>query len=125
MITDMAVMGDCLPTNAGLEKSPGQYIKRFSIKNDGAERCRAVFAVYVHAEVNGGVGDVGFSWHDSDRAILAINRGHPHANKKLARDATIEFALALDDRASRRMRADRAQRSDLVPAASNCPPAAK
>ncbi len=98
MITDMAVMGDCLPTNAGQEKSPGQYIKRFSIKNDGAEHCRAVFAVYVHAEVNGGVGDVGFSWHDSDKAIQAINRGHPHANKKLARDATIEFALALDDR---------------------------
>ena len=45
-----------------------------------------------------GVGDVGFSWHDSDRAIRAINRGHPHANRKLARDATIEFALALDDR---------------------------
>jgi glucoamylase len=98
MITDMCVIGDCLPTNAGRETSPGQYIKRFSIKNDGAEECRAVFAVYVHAEVNGGVGDVGFSWHDKDRAIRAINRGHPHANKKLARDATIEFALALDDR---------------------------
>ena len=98
MITDMAVMGDCLPTNAGREKSPGQYIKRFWIKNDGTEACRAVFAVYVQAEVNGGVGDVGFSWHDSDRSILAINRGHPHATKKLARDATIEFALALDDR---------------------------
>ena len=98
MITDMAVMGDCLPTNAGHEKSPGQYIKRFSIKNEGLEPRRTVFAVYVQAEVNGGVGDVGFSWHDGDRAIQAINRGHPHANRKLARDATIEFALALDDR---------------------------
>ena len=98
MITDMAVTGDCLPTNAGRETSPGQYVKRFSIKNDGDAACGAVFAVYVHAEVNGGVGDVGFSWHDSDRAIRAINRGHPHANRKLARDATIEFALALDDR---------------------------
>jgi glucoamylase len=98
MITDMAVMGDCLPANAGREKSPGQYIKRFWIKNDGTESCRAIFAVYVQAEVNGGVGDVGFSWHDGDRSILAINRGHPHATKKLARDATVEFALALDER---------------------------
>ncbi len=98
MITDMAVMGDCLPTNAGREKSPGQYIKRFWIKNEGAQECRTVFAVFVQAEVNGGVGDVGFSWHDSERSILAINRGHPHATKKLARDATVEFALALDGR---------------------------
>ncbi len=98
MLTDMAVMGESLPTNAGREKSPGQYIKRFLIKNQGAEACQAVFAVYVHAEVNGGVGDVGFSWHDTDKSLLAINRGHGHANRKLARDATIEFALALDDR---------------------------
>ena len=35
MITDFVVMGDCLPTNAGREKSPGQYIKRFWIKNEG------------------------------------------------------------------------------------------
>ena len=38
----------------------------------------------------------GLSWHDIDRSLLAINRGHVHANRKLARDATIEFALALD-----------------------------
>ena len=57
-----------------------------------------MFAVYVQAEVNGGVGDIGLSWHDQDRALLAINRGHGHANRKLARDSTIEFALALDPR---------------------------
>jgi GH15 family glucan-1,4-alpha-glucosidase len=95
-ITDFAAMGDCLPANAGREKSPGQYIKRFLIKNGGREARRATFAVYVQAEVNGGVGDIGFSWHDLDKAILAINRGHVHANRKLARDSTIEFALALD-----------------------------
>ena len=97
-ITDFAAFGDCLPLNAGREKSAGQYIKRFLIKNDGTEPRRAVFAVYVQAEVNGGVGDVGLSWHDIDNSLLAINRGHVHANRKLARDATIEFALAFDDK---------------------------
>jgi glucoamylase len=96
LITDFAVMGDCLPTNAGLEKSPGQYVKRFRITNEGSESRQAMIAVYVHAEVNGGVGDVGLSWHDQDRALLAINRGHGHSNRKLARDSTVEFALALD-----------------------------
>jgi glucoamylase len=95
-ITDFAAFGDCLPLNAGREKSAGQYIKRFLIKNDGDQPSRAVFAVYVQADVNGGVGDVGLSWHDIDKSLLAINRGHVHANRKLARDATIEFALALD-----------------------------
>ena len=95
-ITDFAAFGDCLPLNAGREKSAGQYIKRFLIKNEGTETRHAVFAVYVQAEVNGGVGDVGLSWHDIDNSLLAINRGHVHANRKLARDATIEFALALD-----------------------------
>jgi glucoamylase len=98
LIVDFAAMGDCLPKNAGNATSPGQYIKRFLIKNGGTEPRRAVFAVYVQAEVNGGVGDVGLSWHDLDRALLAINRGHAHSNRKLARDATIEFAIALDDR---------------------------
>jgi glucoamylase len=98
LVTDFAAMGDCLPRNAGQERSPGQYIKRFSIKNEGSEPRQAVFAVYVQAEINGGIGDVGLSWHDGDKALLAINRGHTHFNLKLARDATIEFAIALDDR---------------------------
>jgi hypothetical protein len=90
-------MGDCLPLNAGREKSAGQYIKRFFIKNEGTEARHAFFAVYVQTEINGGVGDVGLSWHDIDKSLLAINRGHGHSNRKLARDATVEFALALDD----------------------------
>jgi hypothetical protein len=98
LITDFVAMGDCLPSNAGREKSPGQYLKRFFIQNQGSEAEAAVFGVYVRAEVNGGVGDVGLSWHDIDQSLLAINRGHGHSNRKLARDATIEFALALDDR---------------------------
>jgi glucoamylase len=98
LIADFAAMGECLPSNAGNARSPGQYIKRFLIKNEGNEAYRAHFAVYVQAEVNGGVGDVGLSWHDIDKSLLAINRGHGHSNRKLARDATVEFALALDDR---------------------------
>ena len=95
---DFVAMGDCLPLNAGGEKSPGQYVKRFFIKNDGTEPRSAIFGVYVQVEINGGVGDTGLSWHEIDEALLAINRGHGHSNRKLARDATVEFALALDDR---------------------------
>jgi hypothetical protein len=97
-VTDFAAMGDCLPVSAAREKSAGQYIKRFFIKNDGTESRRAFFAVYIQTEINGGVGDLGLSWHDIDRALLAVNRGHGHSNPKLARDATVEFALALDGR---------------------------
>ncbi|MGP0066190.1 MAG: glycosyl hydrolase [Isosphaeraceae bacterium] len=98
LVTDFVAMGECLPLNAGREKSPGQYIKRFFIKNEGDEPETGVFGVYVQAEINGGVGDLGLSWHDIDKALLAINRGHAHSNRKMARDATIEFALALDGR---------------------------
>jgi glucoamylase len=95
---DLVAMGDCLPLNAGQERSSGQYLKRFFIKNEGTDARSAIFGVYVQAEVNGGVGDVGLSWHEIDEVLLAINRGHGHSNRKLARDATVEFALALDGR---------------------------
>ena len=87
-------MGDSLPRTAGGTESAGQYLKRFRVKNDGPEPRRALFAVYIQAEINGGIGEPGLSWHDGDRTLLAINRGHAHANRKLARDATVEFALA-------------------------------
>ncbi len=98
LVTDMVAMGDCLPRTAGGTESPGQYIKRFRIKNEGAEPRRALFGVFIMTEVNGGIGEPGLSWHDGDRTLLATNRGHAHANRKLARDATIEFAIALDGR---------------------------
>ena len=98
LITDFVAMGEILPQNAGRERSSGQYIKRFRITNEGTEPRQAMIAVYVQAEINGGVGDTGLSWHDQERALLAINRGHGHSNRKLARDSTIEFALALDHR---------------------------
>jgi glucoamylase len=96
--TDFVAMGEGLPRTAGGTVSPGQYIKRFRVVNDGSEPRRALFGVYVHAEINGGVGETGLSWHDGDRTLLATNRGHGHVNRKLARDATVEFAIALDGR---------------------------
>jgi glucoamylase len=98
LITDFAVMRDGLPHTAGGMESPGQYVKRFRVKNEGSERLRALFGIYIQAEVNGGVGEPGLSWQDGDRTLLATNRGHSHVNRKLARDATVEFALALDGR---------------------------
>ncbi|WZO99220.1 glycosyl hydrolase [Isosphaeraceae bacterium EP7] len=98
LATDFVAMGHDLPRTAGGTESPGQYVKRFRVFNDGDEPRQATFGFYVQAEVNGGVGEPGLSWHDGDRALLVSNRGHGHANRKLARDATVEFSLGLDDR---------------------------
>ncbi len=98
-ITDFVAMGTDLPRAANGTFAPGQYFKRFRVYNDGDQPLeQGLFGLFVHAEVNGGVGDPGLSWQDSDRTLLASNRGHTHANRKLARDATVEFALTLDDR---------------------------
>ncbi len=98
LATDFAAMGADLPrSNQGTE-SHGQYLKRYRITNHGHSPIKATFGVYVQAEVNGGIGETGLAWHDGERALLASNRGHGHTNRKLARDATIEFAVALDDR---------------------------
>ncbi len=98
LTTDFVAMGDGLPRTAGGTASSGQYLKRFQVKNEGPEARRALFGVYVQAEVNGGVGEPGLSWHDGDLTLLATNRGHAHSNRKLARDSTVEFAIALDGR---------------------------
>ncbi|MDB5351871.1 MAG: glycosyl hydrolase, glucoamylase [Planctomycetota bacterium] len=96
--TDFIATGPDLPRTKGGSESPGQYIKRFRVTNEGAESRQALFGVYVQAEVNGGIGEPGLFWHDGNRSLLATNRGHGHSNRKLARDATVEFALALDGR---------------------------
>jgi hypothetical protein len=96
LITDLVAMGGVLPQTAGGTESPGQYLKRFRIINDGAEDIDGLFGLFVQTEVNGGVGEPGLSWHDGVSALLATNRGHGHANRKLARDSTVEFAIALD-----------------------------
>ena len=98
LATDFVAAGPDLPRTKGGSESPGQYIKRFRIANDGPESRSALFGVYVQAEVNGGIGEPGLTWHDGDATLLATNRGHGHSNRKLARDSTVEFALALDGR---------------------------
>jgi hypothetical protein len=98
MAVDFAAAGVDLPRTGGGVESHGQYLKRFRILNEGPDPFRAIFGLYVHAEVNGGIGEHSLSWQDSGRCLLAANRGHSHANRKLARDATVEFAIALDDR---------------------------
>lgn len=99
LATDFVATGPDLPRTAGGTESPGQYLKRFRVLNEGDAPRRALFGLFVKAEINGGVGEPGLSWHDGDRTLLAMNRGHGHSNRKLARDSTVEFALALDDRA--------------------------
>ncbi len=96
--TDLVVLGADLPRTAGGSEAAGQYLKRYRIKNEAPTQRRVVFGLYVLAEVNGGIGEPGLSWHDEDRCLLASNRGHAHANRKLARDATVEFGIALDGR---------------------------
>lgn len=97
-VTDLIADGPSCPVNATGLSSPGQYLKRYRLINEGEAPCRALFGVYIHAEVNGGIGEPGLFWIDEDRAILAFNRGHGHSNPKLARDATVEFGVALDNR---------------------------
>ncbi len=98
LISDFVVMGESLPRNAGGALAPGQYIKRFRLINEGDEPRGTTFGIYVEAEVNGGVGEPALLWQDGDQTLLATNRGHAHANRKLARDATVEFAITLDNR---------------------------
>ncbi len=96
LITDLVAMGAVLPRTAGGTESPGQYLKRFRIINDGMEDFDALFGLFVRTEINGGVGEPGLSWHDGVHALLATNRGHGHVDRKLARDSTVEFAIAMD-----------------------------
>lgn len=95
-VVDFAVMGADLPRTDGGSIISGQYIKRFEVANTGEFDRQMLFGLYVHAEVNGGIGDPGLSWDDGHRVLLAVNRGHTHVNRKLARDATIELAVALN-----------------------------
>lgn len=97
-VLDFLAMGPSFPKTDGGSVSTGQYVKRVRITNRGDLTHRALFGFYVHAEVNGGIGDPGLSWDDESRVLLAFNRGHGHVNRKLARDATVEFGVALDER---------------------------
>jgi len=96
--TDLVVVGPELPRTEGGLEAPGQYLKRFEIANHSARDLQATFGLYIEAEINGGIGETNLGWLDSDGCLLAANRGHWHANRKLARNATVEFAVAMDGR---------------------------
>jgi GH15 family glucan-1,4-alpha-glucosidase len=98
LATDFVATGPDLPRTAGSTESPGQSLKRFRITNEGSTPRQGLFGLYVQAEVNGGIGEPGLTWQDTEGTLLATNRGHSHTNRKLARDATVEFAIALDGR---------------------------
>ncbi len=96
VVSDLAICGTDFPCSREGQRSPGQYLKRFRILNRGPQGSSALFGLFVHAEVNGGIGEPRLIWIDEDDALLACNRGHSHSNQKLARNATIEFAIAMD-----------------------------
>jgi hypothetical protein len=95
-VADFAVMPEQWPDLDKNNLSPGLFLKRYEVINDADHDRTLIFAVYVHAETNGGIGEPVLSWLDDDQALLASNAGHGHSNRKLARDATVSFVLALD-----------------------------
>lgn len=95
MISDFVAMGETLPCTGGGSIAPGQYFKRYRLVNESNVPLETTFGLYVQAEVNGGVGELGLLWQDVEQTLLATNRGHGHANRKLARDSTVEFAISL------------------------------
>src|SRR4051812_36021571 len=80
--TDFMAMGDSLPRTAGGTESPGQYLKRFRVKNEGTEPRRALFGVYIQAQVKGGGGGAGVWWGGRGpappRPPPRPPRPHPH-----------------------------------------------
>ena len=96
LVSDMAVMTDPWPDHESESLTPGLFLKRYQVINDADHDRTLIFAIYVHAETNGGIGEPVLSWLDSDEALVASNAGHGHSNRKLARDATVSFVVALD-----------------------------
>lgn len=97
--TDFVAHGNDLPRTPDGPPANGQYLKRYRIVNEGhTDRKGVTFALLVHTEINGGVGDTALSWQEGPRLLLATNLGHGHTNRKLTRDATVEFAITMDDR---------------------------
>jgi len=98
LVTDFAVMADPWPESESGPVVPGIYLKRYELRNDADHDRTMIFGLYVHSEINGGIGEPVLSWLDGDRALLASNAGHGHSNRKLARDSTVAFSIALDGR---------------------------
>jgi glucoamylase len=96
-VTDLAVMAEPWPDSPTGPLVPSLYFKRYELRNDADHDRTFIFGLYVHAETNGGIGEPVLSWLDDDQALLASNAGHGHSNRKLARDCTVSFIVALDD----------------------------
>jgi GH15 family glucan-1,4-alpha-glucosidase len=98
LVTDLAIMAEpWLESEIG-PLPPGMYLKRYELRNDADHDRTMVFGLYVHSEINGGIGEPVLSWLDGERALLASNAGHGHSNRKLARDSTVTFTIALDSK---------------------------
>ncbi len=99
-VHDFAV--DCEPWPEGTSGPivPCTYLKRYEIRNDSDVERNLIFAVFIHSEVNGGIGEPVLSWNDAESALMASNAGHGHSNRKLARDSTVSFVISLDSRGS-------------------------
>src|SRR5690606_16803180 len=69
--TDFVAMGENLPRTGGGSIAPGQYVKRFRLINEADSALESTFGLYVQAEVNGGVGELGLLWQDGEQTLLA------------------------------------------------------
>lgn len=98
VVSDFAVMADPWPETAQGPIVPGLVVKRYELRNDADHDRTMIFGLYVHSEINGGIGEPVLSWLDGDSALLASNAGHGHSNRKLARDSTVAFTIAMDSR---------------------------
>lgn len=97
-VHDFAVDCDPWPESNSGPIVPCTYLKRYEIRNDSDVERNLIFAIFVHAEVNGGIGEPILSWKDAESALTASNAGHGHSNRKLARDSTVSFVVSLDGR---------------------------
>lgn len=99
-VHDLAVDGEPWPEGESGPILPCTYLKRYEIRNDSDVERSLTFAIFVHSEVNGGIGEPVLSWRDAESALTASNAGHGHSNRKLARDSTVSFVISLDARGS-------------------------
>ena len=117
LATDFVAMGDSLPRTAGGTLSPGQYIKRFRMINEGTEpRRRALRRLHPGR---------GQRRDRRARPELARRRPDPAGDQPRPRPRQPQAGARLDRRVRHRarrpgrcpLRADRPQRGDLAPLA--------
>ena len=97
LATDFVAKGPCLPRTAGGTRRPASTSSGSGSSTMEPSRPRG----FRRLHPGRGQRRNRRAWPElarRDRTLLAINRGHGHVNRKLARDATVEFAIALDGR---------------------------